>query len=216
MPRKRRKSPAQPHWRPNFRNPETLPDIKVVRTHFLLNAVTLSLAVLFLGLLAYREYRIASIAEAIEDLEENIADTRATDRANVRLSGTFGKARQAVAEFVDFHNVPAEAAELCHAIAGLQPPEVILDSISFTPGITRQGRRETVRYQLVLNGTVTDSESRSATDIITDYRNAYRELELIEPYFESSDLSGFSRNDPLGLFNFTVRVTLSLEPKEAS
>jgi len=101
------------------------------------------------------------------------------------------------------------------ALASMQPPEMILVSLSFSPTVTRQGRKETVRYQIVLNGRVTDGEvngqTRAATDIITDYRNAFRNLELLAPYFLDSELSGFSRNEAQGSFNFTVRVTLSME-----
>lgn len=216
MSRKKPKQSLQAHWRPNFRNAETLPDIKVVRTGFLLNLVTISLACVLLGLLVYREYRISTISSAVSAMRANIASTSAADRANVRMSNEFEKVEKQVAEFIAFHNVPGGAADLVHAIAEMQPREVVLNSISFSPTVTRRGRREIVHYQLVLNGTVTDAEDRLATDIITDYRNAYSEMELIRPYFESSELSGFSRDDVLGLFNFTIQVTLTLEPKKAA
>ncbi len=35
------------HWHPNFRNPETLPDIKVVRTSLLLNTIAIAAGILW-------------------------------------------------------------------------------------------------------------------------------------------------------------------------
>lgn len=216
MARGKSKGPQQPAWRPNFRNAETLPDIKVVRTHFLINVAAVSLAAALLIFLAYREYLIADMAETVNATRANIAASASSDRRNVRASGEFQKLEREVSEVSKFLNVPVAPDELILVLASVQPPEMILDSLSFSPSVTRQGRRETIRYQIVLNGTVADAPgtgARPATDIITEYRNAFGQLDLLAPYFENSELSGFSRNELLGLFNFTIRVTLSMEPK---
>ena len=43
---------AQPNWHPNFRIADSLPDLKVVRTDFFINAISLSLAAVAVFLLA--------------------------------------------------------------------------------------------------------------------------------------------------------------------
>lgn len=213
MARKHKKTAAANAWRPNFRNAEKLPDIKVVRTDFLLNLVTVSIAVILAGLVGFREYRIMSLSRANERLQENIAAGAEEDRVNVQRSSEFQRISQSSGEVAKFLNMPVEPDVLLYQIAGAQPEEVILDSINFTPTVERQGRREIVKFNLVLNGTVTDAPERSATEIITTYRNAFGNLEALKDYFQSSELSGFSRNEVLGNFTFTIRVVLTLEPK---
>lgn len=220
MALRKSKATRQPAWRPNFRNAETLPDIKIVRTDFIINLTAISVAVALLVMVIYREYHIAKVEEAVAITQQNIDLNIAADRRNVRLSNEFQKVERTISELPQFLNVPLSPDTLVRALASMQPPEMILVSLSFSPTVTRQGRKETVRYQIVLNGRVTDGtvdgQARAATDIITDYRNAFGNLDLLAPYFLSSELSGFSRNEAQGSFNFTIRVTLSMEANAKS
>ncbi len=215
MARRKNRHVTQPAWRPNFRNPETLPDIKVVRTDFLVNVFTVSLAAALLLMVLHREMRITDYTSQLQVAQQNIDSSIGNDRRVVQANSEFQRVQRRVTELSTFLNVPVGPDDLLHAIASLQPPEVILESLSFSPNVTRQGRREIVRYRIVLNGRVTDggAPDRQATDIITQYRNAFSSLKVLAPYFENSELTGFSRNEQTGSFNFAITVTLSAEPK---
>lgn len=212
MARGKNKHQAQVAWRPNFRNQDLLPDIKVIRTDFLLNLVSISLAIVVLSLLIFREYRIHVVSTSVKNLETNIADNAATNKAAVKLSSEFGKIEKSVKELPDFKNVPVVMDQLLFSLSELQPQEMVLSSINFSPTTVRVGRNELVKYILTLSGTVTDSIDPSASTVISEYRAALPELEVFKSYFESSELSSFSRNAALGYFDFTIRVTLNETP----
>lgn len=214
MALRKSKKAEHPAWRPDFRNPDELPDIKVIRTDFLLNLVAVSIAIGLLGLVVFREYRAAGLRETLEDLSTNIQNNREADRENVRMSRDFAEIERSMKELVRFHNVPVRPAPLLAELAEMQPDEIILETVNFSGGFEGTGKNRPVRYTLVLSGTVEHSDENPASQVITDYRTALAELPSLKPYFIESEQPGFNRNASLGIFNFTLRVTLSDTPKK--
>jgi len=211
MALRRNKTTEHPSWRPDFRDAENLPDIKAIRTDFLLNLVAVSIAIGLFGLFAYREYRSIGLRDGIEGLKENIETNRALDRENVRMSNEFKTLQESMDEVIRFHNVPVLPHTLLVDLAAIQPDAVILRSVNCNGTVERQGKKAIVRYQLILTGTVEDRENLPASQVITDYRAALAQLPALAPYFLESEQPGFDRDPSLGLFNFTIRVTLSDE-----
>lgn len=216
MALRKSKKVEHPAWRPDFRNTDELPDIKVIRTDFLLNLAAVSIAIGLLGLVVFREYRAAGLRETLADLTTNIENNRTADRENVRMSREFGQIERRMNEVVRFHNVPVRPAPLLVDLAAMQPDEIILETINFSGGFAGSGKNRPVRYTMVLSGTVEHSDENPASQVITDFRTALEELPSLQPYFLESEQPGFNRNASLGIFNFTLRVTLSDTPKESA
>ncbi|MFP4281300.1 MAG: hypothetical protein ACLFR7_01700 [Opitutales bacterium] len=215
MQLRKSKKASHPLWRPDFRDVESLPDIKVIRTDFLLNLVCVSLALILLGYFFVQEYRAMSLQASIESLSGDIRDNAAINQENLRMSAAFRRLEGRMEEFVRFHNVPVSPDELLTDLARMQPDPVTLASTNFTGGTTGRGNNAKTSYTLILSGSVAHTLERAAPQVITSYRASLEEVPSIAPYFESSELSGFTRNDELGIFNFTIRITLRDTPRKA-
>ncbi len=208
MALRKSKRAEHPLWRPDFRDPDSLPDVKVIRTDFLFNVISVTLACALLGFLAFREYRSVELLSSIEDVAANIASNERLDRESVRLSREFQRHEAPMTEFLRFHNVPVTPEHLFTDLVGSQPEVIVLESVNFSGASTGKGAKKRALYTLVLSGTVVNSTDSPAPQIITDYRSALSELPSLAPYVESSELSGFSRNEVLNVFNFTIRLSL--------
>lgn len=213
-----RKSKKVSHdlWRPDFRDAESLPDVKVIRTDFLLNLVSVSLAIGLVGVLAQRELRSVSLNESIRNLSEEISQNEVANTDKIRLSGEFRRLQNGMQEFVRFQNVPVLPDGLLVELAMVQPDPIILDSVSFNGVVSkpRGGADAETGYTLMLSGTVDDSKPGMGSRVITEYRSSLRNVHALKRYFKNSELTGFSRNEALALFNFTIRIELTEEPIE--
>ena len=195
-------------WRPNFRDAENLPDIKVIRTDFLLNVVSVSLVILVVGLLAYREYRIADLSASVEAVAANIDRNLASDRENVKMSREFAAYEASLAEFIRFHNVPVAPSELLVDLARKQPDPLVLEAVKFSGAWSGRGKDRTAIYSMTLLGTVENAASRPAPQVVSEYRTALAELPTLAAVFGGSELANFTRNDVLAVFDFTIHVNL--------
>src|SRR3954467_9266077 len=75
-------APTVPHWHPNFRNFEKLPDTKVVRTAFFINGAAIFVA-LALGIyFGSQEWRLRGLNAQVADEQRKIEKTkRPSDQA---------------------------------------------------------------------------------------------------------------------------------------
>ena len=63
------KKVVQTNWHPDFRNVDALPDIKVVRTEFFVNILTVTIAFVLLFYLGFHEYSGISLGSQIYELD---------------------------------------------------------------------------------------------------------------------------------------------------
>ena len=107
---RRNKKDNHPNWRPNFVNPSELPDIKVIRTNFVINIVAVFLALSAITLFLTREYNLRSLEETINRLEDRISEAESTDKNNLKLSREFKKAAEYVVEVGKFSDTPFDTS----------------------------------------------------------------------------------------------------------
>jgi len=212
---KKKKEVVYDPWRPNFRNPEELPDTKAIRTDFLFNFVSIFLAVLLLGYAAFVEYNLQSYRSELAGIAEQLQKTETENNRNLALNGRFTKVSGVVKEVNDFMTVPYLPSELLKGFTEIRPEEMIMDSLnSNATMMTVAGRRQELRYQVVMMGTIQDSVANPASSIITDYQRTARQIEVLQPKLEEINLVRFARNDELGVFTFTLEFIIN--PKKES
>jgi hypothetical protein len=61
------------NWRPDFRDRQSLPDIKTVRTTFFISAIAVTIAVMSVMHVGFQEYTIYSLERKIEEGKTEIA-----------------------------------------------------------------------------------------------------------------------------------------------
>jgi len=100
------KRDIQPYWRPDFKIQSTLPDIKVVRTDFIINCIVVALALVAVFSLLRQEYRAHVLRSSIAVIEKRINASEAADKLNLKRSEGFKKSAQSVVELQRFYRAP--------------------------------------------------------------------------------------------------------------
>lgn len=126
-----KKSDDQPvaaaHWHVNFRNFERLPDTKVVRTTFFVNAAAIAIALSMLIWVASREMADHSIREQIAEAERQIAANGKQNAEALRLSKNFAEEQRKLAEAAAFVKTPVDLLEFTDRLGQTLPKEIIID-----------------------------------------------------------------------------------------
>ena len=191
-------------WHPNFRNPERLPDTKIVRTAFFVNAAAISVVLALLTYFGFHELQLRSLHSQLADWQRQIdRDKPGSDKA-VALFKKY-EAQEAKFQEVDvFLNSKPLVSDLLVRLAQTLPSNIALDNFDL---------RDT---GLALRLTV-----RGAPDAATGYATAYLEQLRTDKQFARFDQTGANgfaitnvQRNPTGRLN--VEFFLSLKSgKEA-
>jgi hypothetical protein len=195
-------------WRPDFRDFDRLPDVKRIRTDFLLNSVTGVLSLSLLIWLILNITTVSSLRGQVGELDQKIEANSAANRDNIQLNNQFQTHSRYIEQMVRFGTQPIHPIPLLEELAMNRPTEVLLSGLSLNPVVTRVGNQDRVNYSLGLQGTVRDGGSRDSSAIITDFRNALGAFNSLSSYVQDTQLSSFTRNVEQGFFNFNIQVSL--------
>lgn len=193
---------AMPPWHPNFRNFERLPDTKVVRTAFFVNAVAIVIALVALLWFAYQEYQIHDLNRQIEQWQTQIdRDKRASDQA-IALYKKFQTEAGRVGDVEAFVRSKPVVSDLLLHLGQTLPPNIALDSFDLRENALR------------LTGTI-----RGAPDLASGYATAYVDLLRADPFFaaraEDIAMTNLTRNAQSGRLNLELVLKLKSTDKEA-
>lgn len=121
--------PAVPAWHPNFRNFEKLPDTKVVRTAFFVNAAAITVALAALIYFGLEEWRLRGIKQQIEQVQAQIdRDKRVSDQA-VALFKKFQAEEAKVKEVDAFVSSKPLVSTILMRIGETLPANIAIDSV---------------------------------------------------------------------------------------
>jgi len=191
-----------PPWHPNFRNFERLPDTKVVRTAFFVNAVAIVIALSTLLWFAYQEYQIRDLRHQIEQWETQInRDKRGSDLA-IALYKKFQAEAARVSDVEAFIKAKPVVSDLLMHLGQTLPPNIALDSFDL--------RENSIR----LTGTI-----RGAPDLASGYATAYVDLLRADPFFaaraEDISMQNLTRSPQTGRLSLELLFKLKSTEKEA-
>jgi len=148
--------PLVPAWHPNFRNYEKLPDIKVVRTAFFVNAAAITITLALLTYFGFQEWQLHTLKIQIADWQRQIdRDKSGSDKA-LALYKKFQAQESKFQEVDAFLKSKPHVSELIIRLGQTLPPNIAIDSFDL---------RET---GLALRLTV-----RGTPDAAAGYANAY-------------------------------------------
>ncbi|RKX36224.1 MAG: hypothetical protein DRP71_00740 [Verrucomicrobia bacterium] len=182
---------SQANWHPNFRIAEALPDLKVVRTDFFINAISLSLAAVAVFFLAIREYKAFSLKSEISAWEEKIEVSRAENLAYLRLSKAFKDEKAKFEEVRDFIATDLPVTEFLETLSPTIPEGLDLDSMAFG------GERVVIRGTILGN-----SETASIT--LSNYLETLRKNPGLGPKFADISLTSLVRDARSEVLNFEI------------
>jgi len=195
----------QPNWRPNFVDAAELPDIKVIRTGFIINFVAVLLMLVAGFYVLQREYRAFALKNTIEDMEQRIRVADADDAAHLRLSREFRDQAAHVAELEKFYAAPVLAHEFLAQITRMRPEELIFKQLSLVESMRKQDTALIVTYRINISG-----EVRSLT-VLDQFKGELANWDLLnfEGYALDIDEALQGRDAETGIFPYTLEITLT-------
>ena len=191
---------SQANWHPNFRIAEALPDLKVVRTDFFVNAIFLSLAAVAVFFLAIREYKAFSLKSEIATWEEKIEVSRAENLAYLRLSKAFKDEKAKFEEVRDFVETDLRVTEFLENLSPTIPEGLDLESMAFG------------EERVVIRGTILGN-SETASITLSNYLDVLRGNPGIGPKFEDISLTSLVRDARSEVLTFEIVLQRNAKEK---
>ncbi len=200
----------QPFWRPNFVNQSELPDIKVIRTDFIINFIAVTLALCVAFFLLQREYRSYSLGKTISDMEQQIRVADADDVENLKLSESFRSSALYVIEVEKFFDSPILAYDFLYKLSLIKPEDLIFNSVSLNESLIKQGAKDVVAYSINITG-----DAKNLT-VLDDFKKVLEEAELLQVagFDLEIDETLQGRDEKTGIFPY--RLAVSLTPTKAA
>lgn len=200
----RAKHNPQPKWRPNFVKASELPDIKAIRTDFVINFVSIVLVLSVAFFVMQREYRAYILGETIADMEQQVQAAEKEDSAAIQLSQEFRKAAAHIAEAEKFHAAPFSVLDFLTEITQMRPKMLIFKQISFVESPVKEGKGQSVSYRINLSG-----EVRSLT-VLDAFKGELSEWELLNQEGYALDIDEIlqGRDAETGIFPYMLQITL--------
>ncbi|MFT3830075.1 MAG: hypothetical protein QM691_10270 [Opitutaceae bacterium] len=189
-------------WHPNFRNEEGLPDTKVIRTSFAVNAVAIAAALAAGAFLYNRESALSEMRGQIEAENAKIEAAKPRVAKALELQKQFSEAEKKIREIETFVTPKLSASDFLITIAETLPRLTTLDSIEMSADSIR------------LRGAVVGSSERSAP-----LANAYAEQLGSDPAIKQL-ISGIKLNNQVrdqanDRFTFEIEMKLKSGVKPA-
>lgn len=200
-----KKKYIQPYWRPDYRNPSTLPDIKVVRTDFIINFIAILLVVSIGAFILQREYRAWSVGSAVADMKDRIRMAEPDDSIFLKQSESFRRAGRYIQDLERFYQAPFYAHELLYELSQVHDEDLIFKSLSFSEAAVQYKKKPAVKYRMDITGEVRDLTT------LDDYVVSLRNMELfeVENYMLQVAEDPRQRNPATGLYPYSINLTLS-------
>ena len=199
---------VQPAWHPNFRNVDTLPDIKAIRTDFVINWGVVLVAVALLMFFLKNEFSALAIGRNIKEFETKISENDTDNNNNLKLSGEFGILSKEITEVEAFMNVPIKPSAFLLNFTEIKPEEMLLHSINYDSQNINLGSRKTAPGKsLNIRGSISGSPAE-VTQLVTEFVETLKKLEMIEESLHKVELQSLVRDESLGLFNYYIRIEL--------
>ncbi|WP_269525616.1 hypothetical protein [Coraliomargarita parva] len=205
----RNKKDIQPYWRPNFNIPSTLPDIKVIRTGFIVNSIAIGVALIAAVLLLQKEYKAYSLGATIQELQQQITVAEADDNLHLKTSQRFRDAANYVIEVDTFYSAPWLAHEFVADLLTLRPKDLIFTRLALSEQVVKQKNKNIVECRITISGEVRE------LPVLDEFKNALQEAEFLNQAEYTREISESLESKNLKTGIFPYRLTIVLTPSAA-
>lgn len=187
---------AAPPWHPNFRNFERLPDIKVVRTTFFINAAAIALTLSLLLWAGYREYHVRDLNLQIGEAQAEIGRNQKQNAEAIRHSKAFAEEEKKLLEVENFTRTPIAVTEFVVLLGQTLPKEVQIEFADLRLG-------DPANPQCILRGLVAGTKDQ-ASGTASNYVDILRTTPRFAAAFDSVSLTTLNTDPRTGLLNFEI------------
>jgi len=201
------KKQIQPYWRPNFRIPGTLPDIKVVRTDFIVNSVAIALALVTCFVIFQREFRAHVLRGTVADLEARVEAAKPENKKSLAVDSRFRKAGEYVVELQKFYSSPYRAHELLLYLSNSVSEGLIFKQITLNEKVITVKKKSELGYAISIGGDVTE------LPILDSYKMQLQSAELFNEEGCSVEVSETVAAPDFETRIFPYRLSIEVKPE---
>lgn len=187
-------------WRPDFRDIEDLPDIKVIRSGFFLSAFFVSMAVALLLFVFFREYQKSTTEKNVVELQEEVDAYREEHDRVVKLNKEFMELMKSIEEIDAHRSGQVVLSDLILDISSSLVEGMALSQISY-------GEDE-----VVLSGVI-DVPAEEASVAVDSFMNTLREEKVDQEFYPIYSLDNLERKDGGGM---SFKITMAGKPDPAA
>lgn len=209
MADKKKDSGFAANWRPDFRDNDALPDVKAVRTNFMVNLVAVALACLVAVWFGIKEFQAMSLQTEIDNLKASIQDASGKNRAALKLSKEFTQLSPKVDDLVAFYDGYQFPLNILLPISESRPETIALESFTLSKAGVNKGSQKKPNMVYTPRVTLTailKGESVEALQELDKYKVTLQELPIFEGKLESINVSQPRRVG--NHFEFTIVINL--------
>lgn len=203
-------------WRPDFRETQTLPDTKVIRTGFLLNFIAIVLALAALSSYLIKEYKLQGLVREVQKLTAQVDSSQSQNRSILDVNKKFRQSADIVEEAIAFDYQEVRFADLIAEMSRVLGEGMILSAIQvdYSDDLEVEGNLG-VPMNARLTGRVMETAPGTPAKVLDDFQESIRSLSILEGKTVKMDMENFGRNNEFGHFDFTLLVEIEL-PKPAT
>ncbi len=200
-----RKKHGHPPWHPDFRIAEGLPDIKIVRTDFLINMGAVLLAVILLLVVGYREMLIWTAQRDIDLARSVRADLTPDNNRALSLNRIFMESRAVFRDLEIFFSAPLHADRLILDLAEAKPDAISLETLTYRVTEFEESQQVHRRHHIQMR-----ANTRSIPEPVETYRRRLRAIDYLDrPNLQIQDSN--PRQTDAGNFAFDLSISFTID-----
>jgi hypothetical protein len=205
------RTPQQRQWRPDFRDTQTLPDTKVIRTGFLLNFIGISLAIICLTLYGIREYTLQSLGKNLDSLSNEVVSATAENRKILDINKKFRQSAEIVTEAVAFDTEPVSYHRFLSQLGDALQEGMKLEKIQMSASSDTPEKGKIPPFKITLDGKVLEDAPVTPAQVLSSFQDGILQLSCLEGKQIEMEMVRFNRNNEFGHFDFTLLVKIAVE-----
>jgi hypothetical protein len=213
-PLKKTKTKVLVPWRQDFRNSESLPDIKVIRTQFLINFVAVVVPLFVAILWIQQELALGSLRQDLGKLEEKKVAMQSANSELVALSRDFMKESAKIDSLDQYYYNLFSISDYLVTLSKNVSENMVLSSMEIKKSNRIEGNDVIDVWESKVSGNVTQENQGAITSVNTFVEDLGKE-ELLALYLDEAFLDNLSRDQNTDTLNFVVSIAMSgTEKKE--
>jgi len=181
LPHKKNQETGVLNWHPDFRDASALPDLKVVRTSFIVDFLCITVASVVLLWTAFREYKAFSLRAEISAAEQAMEGKNVRNNELLAQNKEFNETTRRFMEAEKFLQAPFNASELLSALSRSLPGNMDFTAIGYDSSV------------LTLKGTIRGA-SETASTRVSAYQDVLRNDKFIGGLFPDVSLTSLLRD----------------------
>lgn len=205
---KKTKSKEDTPWHQDFRDVESLPDIKVIRTQFFVNFIALIVPLCVAIIWILQEVNLGALREEIAKMEDEKTSMKGSNEELVALSRDFMKESAKIESLDDYYYNLFPVSDYLLTLSERVPEDMVVSSLALKKANRIEGSEVLEVWESQVIGYVAHGNQEAITAVNKFVEEMGKE-ELLAPHLEEAFLDNLTRDQITDTLNFVVSISLS-------